>query len=554
MLRLGTRSIIAFVVMVLAVSAVLMIVPAVRESQTSDEATYVVSGLSYWKTGDFRLNVEHPPLLKELLSLPAFVRGARFFANASDWNGASQWDVAPKVLYGNSTPGSQLLTDARFVNVLLALILIVVTSWWSFKTWGKWGGLVTLIIVAFEPNLLAHGHLATTDVGYALGVIGSLVTFGFFLERPVVLRMVVAAAVFSFALLTRFNALLLIVLLPIQYFVTVQRSRGSVRLDRRTLMKTVLVFFLMSVVVVWACYGFEVRSLDRVQDSSAREQLELFGAFGRFLERIPLPAASYMSGTLWQLEHSVSGQIAYLFGNVRMGGWWYYYPTAIVIKMTLGALALVLIALFIRKSSPSKDDTRRVFTGTFIAVPATVLMASAMITHLDIGVRYALPVICMLVVTAGASVTIRMRAQARIVIVVALLCFHIASVVRAFPHFIPYANEAFGGSQKLSKYLVDSNLDWGQDLDLLRQYFEKNNISDYRLSPFSNVPLWAYGLQGTAAPSDGELAFQPYSGVVAIGVTELMYNAGRYQWLARSKPTAIIGHSINVYDFRDFSR
>lgn len=541
---------------VLAAMVVLMAVPAVRESQTMDEASYVVSGLSYWTTRDFRLNIEHPPFLKELFAVPLLARGATFFANESDWNGASQWDVAPKVLYQNVVPGMTLLRDARFVNIGLTVLLVLLLTWWSYRMWGRRGAGITLVLAAFEPNLIANGHLATTDVGYALGMLAALVTFGRYLERPTVRRLVLAAAVFSLALLTRFNAVILVLLLPMEYLLALWTTKGRVELSRRKLVSAIAAFVLIGFVVVWASYGFEVRSLDRFQDEQARRALEHSGAVGQFLTTTPFPAASYVSGMFWQLGHNAGGQPAYLFGRTSDVGWWYYFPVAVAIKMTLASLALAATsAVLCARKRYRQVGEAAVFSGWYLALPMAVLLAVGMTTRLDIGVRYLLPVIGMITVAAGGCARLLPSRMNRYgVLIAALLAFNIVSVVRTFPHFIPYANEAFGGPSNLYRSLIDSNLDWGQDIPLLTAYLSDRNITDYRVSLFSTVPRNVYGLDYDSVPMDHEITGSPYYGVVVISLSQLYYPAYRYEWLQSQKPTATLGHSINIYDFRGSSR
>ena len=532
--------------------AVLMVIPAVRESQTMDEASYVVSGLSYWRTGDFRLNVEHPPLLKELLAVPLVVRGATFFANASDWNGASQWDIGPKILFGNVVSGMTLLRDARFVNIGLTVLFVLLLAAWSYRMWGARGAGVTLVLAAFEPNILANGHLATTDVGYALGVLASVVTFGRYLERQTARRLVIAAVAFSFALLTRYNAIILLLLLLAEYLVVLWTTHDRLALSRRQAWTTVVTFTLVGFMAVWTAYGFEVRTLDQPQDSQARRTLERFGAFGDAVATTPLPAASYVSGMFWQLGHNADGQPAYLFGRTSDSGWWYYFPVALAIKMTLSSLVLAGIAALISLRGRGRYVVKpTAFSGWFIAVPMVVLLAVGMATRLDIGVRYMLPVIGMLTVAAGGVARlVPSRMNWYGALIASVLVFNVVSVGRAFPHFIPYANEAFGGPSKLHRSLIDSNLDWGQDIPLLTRYLSDNDIDEYRVSLFSNVPRFVYDLSVNDVPMDHEIAGSPYQGVVAIGVSQLYYPAYRYEWLKSEVPTATLGHSINVYDFR----
>lgn len=530
---------------VLAISAGLMIVPARHESQTSDEATYLVSGLSYWRTGDFRLNVEHPPLVKEFLSLPLLAQHATFFANDSDWNGASQWDVAPKVLYGNTVSGPTLLASSRYANIGLTLLLIVLCTWWSYRAWGMRGAAVTLALAAFEPNILANGHLATTDVGYTLGVLACMFTFGWWIERPTARRTAVLSVAFAGALLTRFNAAILIVVLPLQYLVVRVTNGSAPRVTKRQAWSAIVSMAVVAFFCIWATYGFELRVLDRVQDATARHEIATLGSWGSFMLHTPLPAASYLSGMLWQLGHNAGGQVAYLFGQVQNGGWWYYFPVALIIKMTIVSLVFAAVALILslRRRSGTSDS---LFGGWFIGVPFIILLGIAMAGRLDIGVRYVLPVICLLVISAGGIVRI-LTPHSRWLVALLVLCLglNVLSVVRNAPHYLPYANEAFGGPSNLHRLLADSNIDWGQDVPLLTAYLSDHGITNASTHPFSNVPRTALGLSTTDVPQS---ISEPWYGVAALGVSELAY--GNYSWLQGVTPTAVLGHSINVYDFR----
>lgn len=532
----------------LFLALLLLVVPAWRESQTADEAVYLSSGLSYWRTGDFRLNVEHPPLVKLFLALPLLAEGVRFAPETADWEGAGQWDVAPKTLYENVLPAQRLLFEGRLANIFLTLVLLVVASAWAGRTWGRSAGLFVLALIVFEPNILAHGHLATTDVGYALGILASLYTFGRYLEQRIVGRFVTASLVTGLALLTRFNAVILFLILPIQYLV-VELQRGTLsRIPWRRVAVRASLFALMVLLTVWALYGFEVRTLTEPQDDAARRVLDDLG--GTWLQRVPLPAASFVSGALWQFEHTAQGQPAYLFGRTSDRGWWFYFPVALLVKMTLVSLGLVLAGMVVSLRRRGLVASTSVFTPLFMLAPIFILGTSALLSRLNLGVRYVLPVIVLVVMFTGAIVpTVKRRATAAVLIVLVFL--HAISVLRFFPHFLPYANEAFGGPKQLPRFLIDSNLDWGQDLPLLKSYLDRNGLEEYRLKSFTTTPALAYGLSDKPVPTDDEVTEKPFRGVVAIGISALNYPGARYEWLKRLEPTAVLGYSINVYDLRN---
>ncbi len=542
-----TIIVISLAVTVLAVVAVLMLVPAKRESQTSDEAVYLTSGLSYWKTGDFRLNNEHPPLLKELLSLPLDWRGARFAPAAPDWRGASQWDIAPQVLFENIVSGQELLFLGRAVNVVLTLGLIILAAAWSRKLWGWRGAALTFGLMAFEPNVLANGHLATTDIGYTLAVLGSLFVFTQWLERPSGSRLLLAVGVFGLALLTRFNAVVLVVLFPLVSVAARPKSSGLNSVRWRSVLIAVGVMALVSLILIWAAYGFEVRPLTAVQDQAAIEALGGHPTMVRFLERTPLPAMSYLSGFFKQYLHNAGGQWAYLFGRASDHGWWYYFPAAMLVKMTLASLLLALLGTLaaLRAKGVRSQPWLRA-----LGLALIVLTATAMLSHLNIGVRYVLPSITLLMLLAGGAASILSQRRWGMALLLVLVLGHTLSVVRYWPHLLPYANEAFGGPRQLRQYLIDANLDWGQDLPLIREYLAKRGITDYRFQSFSTAPAQAYGLVEQPIPTDQEVASAPFRGVVVIGISYLYYPTMHFRWLKAIKPTAVLGYSTYVYDLR----
>ncbi|MBI4426622.1 MAG: glycosyltransferase family 39 protein [Candidatus Kerfeldbacteria bacterium] len=531
----------------LLVSATLMLTAAVEDSQTADEATYLVSGLSYWRTGDFRLNVEHPPVLKLWLSLPLRLGGVPFVPTESAWAGASQWDIALTTLYGSSVPGHELLVSARLMNVMLTIALVAVAALLAYKTWGGRAAVVAAVLTAFEPNVLANGHLATTDVGYTLGLLASLLTFGWFLERRTTRRLLLAASAFAVALLTRFNALILVGLLPTVYVVARQTAGQGVHLPGREMLRIIGTFAGVSLMTVWAFYGFEVRTLTGVQDQTARQVLSSFGPLGQWIQSVSLPAASYLSGLLWQVGHNAVGQPAYLFGQTSQTGWWYYFPAAMVIKMTLASLLLAAAAIWFTRGR-SAEDGGRVFSTRYILISLVVILVAALPSKLNLGVRYVLPAMTLLLVLASGAAAA--WTPMRKVLVGALVLWHVVSVVHFAPTFLPYANEAFGGPTQLHRYLIDSNLDWGQDLIRVRRYLEANHITAYRFRSFTTAPARAYGLLEHDVPTDETVANEPFHGVIVVGQSFLYYPGQQLEWLKRLRPTAVIGQATNVYDLR----
>jgi len=144
---------------------------------------------------------------------------------------------------------------------------------------------------------------------------------------------------------------------------------------------------------------------------------------------------------------------------------------------------------------------------------------------------------------------------------IAVLCvWQLMTAIRIYPHHLAYFNELVGGPENGYKYLVDSNLDWGQDLKGLKAYLEANGIDQIKLSYFGTADPAYYGISYTCLPSFGILRelkcpvepdFENKSGVFVVSATNLqgvyLDNPHTFDWLKEREPEAVIGHSIFVY-------
>src|SRR5215471_1087709 len=135
-------------------------------SQTSDEAVHLAAGYSYISRGDFRLNPEHPPFIKEVCALSVLLSCRLPFEPAERlWSVAEEWRIGRNFLYGSSAPWQKILFAGRLPNLLLGAVLIGIIGWWARRLWGDAAGLTAMALAAFEPYLIANSCLITTDLG-----------------------------------------------------------------------------------------------------------------------------------------------------------------------------------------------------------------------------------------------------------------------------------------------------------------------------------------------------------------------------------------------------
>jgi 4-amino-4-deoxy-L-arabinose transferase-like glycosyltransferase len=138
-------------------------------SPTYDEAMHLAAGYSYLATGDFRLEPQNPPLIKVLLALPLFLGyGLPFNPDPQQWRDGTEFFIGQDFLYRSTLPADHMLIVSRLPNLLLGGLLAMLTGWWAYRLWGNRAALLAMALASFEPNLVAHSSLVTTDIGVTL--------------------------------------------------------------------------------------------------------------------------------------------------------------------------------------------------------------------------------------------------------------------------------------------------------------------------------------------------------------------------------------------------
>src|SRR3989338_6754744 len=208
-MRLTSRIVL---VLVLALSLGLMVFSSLQESAVMDELAHIPAGYSYLNNLDYRLNPEHPPLVKMAAGLPLLFLDLNFPTDDPAWSEKvnGQWDMGSTFLYWAGNDADQIIQWARTGPMILTLILIIFVYIWSKELMGEWWALLPTIGVALSPHFLAHGHYVTTDIGAALGVVISIYYFNRYLISPNKKSLIIAGIAFGIAQLTKFSALILV--------------------------------------------------------------------------------------------------------------------------------------------------------------------------------------------------------------------------------------------------------------------------------------------------------------------------------------------------------
>jgi hypothetical protein len=136
-----------------------------HHSITGDEVTHLPAGYTYLKTGEFRLNLQHPPLIKALAGLPLLSLDLKPVEEGVGWNKSREWVFGRDFLTHNRTPLRRIVFAGRLPMIAIGVFLGAILFAWARELWGPWAGAFVLFLYAFCPNFLAHTQIVHTDVG-----------------------------------------------------------------------------------------------------------------------------------------------------------------------------------------------------------------------------------------------------------------------------------------------------------------------------------------------------------------------------------------------------
>jgi hypothetical protein len=434
-----------------------------------------------WKTADFGLNPEHPPLVKLLATLPVLgdklwvppLKGIDFKSEAI--LGGRDW------LERNDGGSQRLVFRMRLTAALLAIALSQVVFFAAREWFGTSAALVALTLTVFDPNILAHSGLVTTDVGAALFFLASVYAFYRYVKQPTLLRLGIAGIVLGLLLATKHSGVLLVPMLLalIGWEIAIAPKGARARLALR-LSGAFAVMVLLAVGVLWAFYGFRYAARPaglQLIPTLAVYQQDVSGFYGGVIgwfARLHLLPESYLMG-LVDIRQSARLFPSFVLGNWYPHGVWWYFPAAISIKTTLGLMTLVLLAgyaIATRKLGKGLDHARAL---VYLLFPGAAYLATAMLSGMNIGIRHVLPLYPLAAILAGAGVAALAPQSRKWMWTCAVLIFaHVASALSVLPNPLAYSNEVWGGARNTYRVLSDSNVDWGGQLYQVKEWEDRH--------------------------------------------------------------------------------
>ncbi|MBI3666074.1 MAG: glycosyltransferase family 39 protein [Acidobacteria bacterium] len=516
-------------------------------NDTTDEQMHIACGLEYLEKAVYRIEPQHPPLARlALAALPYYFAGMRALQGAGMWgNGA--WGLYRLDYYWKT------LSLARAGNLIFAVLLFYFVYRWSLLLHGSKAAVAACLLATCCPNLIAHASLATVDMAAAATILMAAFFLWQWCEQPGWRYCLASAAAFAVATLCKFSALAFLPPIAAAYFLTSRwgRWRAGQRPYLRHFGQGLLragAFCALAALIVWAGYKFDVGfAIPPGHHYHSTFNLGPPGSLPRLLLQSVgfrvMPAPRFWEGLIVVSSHNQEGHLAYLLGKRSMGGWWYYFPVAVGLKTTFPLLLLAASGVGLSLFRPAGRSRARLYP----VWAAGVIMAVAMTSHINIGVRHALPIFPFFAILGAAlfadAESRYRRRRLWQAAAMALLAWHVVESVAAHPDYLPYFNELARGREE--RFLADSNLDWGQDLARLARYTREHHITSIQLSYFGTSNAVRLGVPAKALPWFGH-----DSGWVAISVSHLVglrVNPDYTRWYREQKPFARVGKSIWIF-------
>jgi 4-amino-4-deoxy-L-arabinose transferase-like glycosyltransferase len=477
---------------------------------TFDEPAHIAAGMQLLDKDEFTYEPLHPPLARVAEALGPFIAGYH------SQNGGDMWIEGRRIFYGlGNRPDNELLALAR-LGVLPFFVASLVMVWlWTGRHVGRIEAALAVILLANFPVFLAHSGLATTDAPFAATFTAAFFAFLLWLERPSPGRGSLLGVAAALALCTKLSAFLF---LPAAC-ITVIAYRWAC--DGRNWRPTELFWpwhravvpLAAAFVAIWAIYGFHADPLYGI--NSLANGLRELAAFAK------------------------SGDPSFFLGEVNSHGSWAFFPVLLLVKSPIPFLAAIAIGAVVLVRRRRLD-----WRCMAPLLGAAAIIASAVPSTINIGLRHILPAVPLLAVVAGlglARLLTAPLAPQRMAVAGLLLFWQLGEAAAAAPDYLAYFNQlALGQPQRI---VVGSDLDWGQDVRRLRVELKQRRVARVHLAVHTSADLRKHDFPPFETLYPGE----PTTGWIAISEQVRAFYCAGYQWLDAYAPVRRIGSSILLY-------
>jgi hypothetical protein len=530
-------------------------------NNTVDEPFHIASAVVMYQVGKHASGVEQPPLTRIVAGLPLYLRGVRLPPDTVSTSVVPMRDTylqGKQVLFHSNLSYWQVLITARMSMLIFPLVALLYLYLLAAWIGSELIAALAVVFFSLDPALLGHSTWVCTDVPACAGFLAAT----YHGSRWVALggwgRAGAAGLAVGLAIAAKFSCMfvipgiaLLAIVMPLKVFTSDVPNKLRAYLRQWPSVAQVVAVALVAGVTLWGTYFFNV---DRMNNQTifptARAEWQRIPAR---IRSAPIPMPSFVLGLMRLISHNKLGNNSYLNGHFSNAGWWYYFPEAIALKEPLALLA-GLLAAAVTLLVP------RLRTGWPLAVmiiPPAIFLAAAMKGNLDIGIRHIIPVLPFLYLLICFQLA--HSGEKGVALLVALILVAVVESAWCAPEYAESFNLIASGPTQGAKYLIDSNIDWGQDVvglaDWLHSDEARGRQYSLRLFMFPDKSLCGlFGMDPQALFRDSHTGLLAISKMVrygaGAGATEDWVDQPKpdYDWLTAYPIVKHIGASIDVFD------
>jgi len=582
-------------VLLLIFMFIIAITSMTGDSLTMDELAHIPSGYSYLTLRDYRLNPEHPPLLKDLAAIPLLFMKLKFDTNFGAWkddvNG--QWKMGWKFIFASGNNATKMIFWSRIPMILILMLLGFYVFRWAKELFGPKTALFSLFLFSFSPTFIAHGRYVTTDVGAAAAFFIATYYFVKWLSaeggqvKSNKKNIVLAGIVFGIAQMIKFSLFLLLfyfgLLLFIQIYIKWREGNKFIKVFVNYCLKFILIL-IIGYILVYPIYQYHILNYPperQVRDTQFITRSFMIRPIANLIvwmsdKPILRAYGQYLFGLSMVFQRATGGNTTFFLGEISGAGWRNYFPVVYAIKEPLALHILTIIALLFLASRGNKEFWKKIFTSLsavlkkyFPEIAMVIFLAIywffSISSNLNIGVRHVLPTFPFLyLLISGQAKRIFEHTKKEKMFVIWILVFgflafwYALSSLSVFPYYLTHFNELVGGPKNGYLYVTDSNLDWGQDLKRLAKWVDEQGIKKIKVDYFGGSDAYYYlgdkyePWHGDSNPKDAKGSWLAISATFLQGgrgepTPGFDQPTGYYLWLNEYTPVTVIGNSIFVY-------
>ncbi|HKE28741.1 MAG TPA: glycosyltransferase family 39 protein [Bryobacteraceae bacterium] len=426
-------------------------------SHTWDEPGHIASGVEWLRKGSYKFDRQHPPLTRIAVGIGPSLMGME--APVPQPEDMAMFAESRRVLYG-SHKYQQILNAARIGILPFFWIACLVVYLWARRYAGGAAAVLAVFLFSFFPAVLGHAGMATTDMACTAMLSAVFLAGCILLEEPSLKRAVVFGACGGLAILSKFSVLAFFpagAAVALAWYVLVERPGWRAGVDRaKKLAPLIGLAAAVAALLVWAGYRFSVAQ--------------------------GLPAPDMWAGIGRVANHNASGHWSYLLGRISRFGFWDFFPVAIAVKTPIAFLLLAAIGFWL--ALRNRGGRRLWLAAAF----AAGILAVAMSSNINIGLRHILPMYAGLAVLGGAaSVELGTRSPRGFLLSAVLVLWMAGTSLLSHPDYLSYFNLLAGSHPE--SILVDSDLDWGQDVSRLGRRLHELGVHQVTFVPNDKIDL-----------------------------------------------------------------